>query len=85
MEPEVRVWSDGKEFTDMVGKVKDAFQGLVTALATPFERLLEELKSLSQTPASVDEDRLRHGSAATCPRHGATRGGTCLKCVRGRR
>jgi hypothetical protein len=27
----------------------------------------------------------RHGLAATCPRHGPTRGGTCLKCARGRR
>lgn len=26
--------------------------------------------------------RRRHGPAAVCPRHGETRGGTCLRCLR---
>lgn len=29
-------------------------------------------------------NHVRHGAAATCPRHGETRGGTCMKCARGR-
>lgn len=27
-------------------------------------------------------NRIRHGRGAVCPRHGETRGGTCMKCLR---
>lgn len=34
--------------------------------------------------ADKDVEVRRHGSAAFCPSHGPTRGGTCRKCQRGR-
>jgi hypothetical protein len=31
-----------------------------------------------------EQERLRHGHAVVCPKHGPTKGGTCFKCQRGR-
>lgn len=48
---------------------------LSSALASP-------LHDVAKPEPTVN--RLRHGTAATCPRHGETRGGTCMRCARGR-
>lgn len=45
--------------------------------------IIEEFKRLSLVP-DAPQERESHGYAATCPRHGRTRGGTCIKCQRGR-
>lgn len=67
-----------------------AYQAIKAAVSTIDVTALEQaLKGVTTSIRSGDEvplkERARHGSAASCPRHGATRGGTCMKCARGRR
>lgn len=60
-----------------------AFDRMSEALAasgTSIEELQRQAAAIDTEP---DMHRIRHGSAAYCPRHGATKGGTCLKCARG--
>jgi hypothetical protein len=54
------------------------------ALQRTIDRVSAQLRISAEEAAVEDFARkLRHGRAATCPRHGTTRGGTCLKCARG--
>jgi hypothetical protein len=55
----------------------------ITATVSAFEEALKRA-AVVVADASPDMQQLRHGSAATCPRHGRTKGGTCMKCARRR-
>lgn len=45
---------------------------------------LDEPFGINVAPPPLSRAERRHGSAATCPLHGATKGGLCRKCARGR-
>lgn len=46
----------------------------------PPDRLPDLLHGITIERPPVDLAQRRHGHAALCPRHGPTRGGTCLRC-----
>lgn len=43
-----------------------------------------DLLGIDTTKPEPTVNRIRHGAASVCPRHGETRGGTCMKCARRR-
>lgn len=64
-------------FTATADAVVELFNTTGTAFAD-LAALVEQ-----HQPAEVERvQRKRHGFAATCPRHGPTKGGTCMKCAR---
>lgn len=82
-----------------IAVLKD-FEKAAEQVATALSKSSQEIKGLQASMTVIDEAmwnrcvtpseddstrRLRHGNAADCPRHGPTRGGTCLKCARRRR
>jgi hypothetical protein len=64
------------EFNAQMEKVAAAF----TAAAPTLQGIISQFTPTGLEPPSYA--RRRHGTAATCPRHGPTRGGTCMKCAR---
>lgn len=68
-------------------EVAEALSKLWNDTAEAFKPMLEAIEKASvkvtpliQVKFDQQVQQLRHGSAAICPRHGPTRGGTCLKC-----
>lgn len=62
----------------------DAVNAAFASTGTTFQDL-QGLLGVASEPAEQSIERRRHGRAAHCPRHGQTKGGTCMKCARGRR
>lgn len=58
--------------TEIARFVTEWAHEVADALA-PLARLIEQIQASGGN---------RHGTSAVCPRHGATRGGTCWKCRR---
>lgn len=69
--------STAKAFTETM----DAVNAVFDSTGKDWQGLLSQLQS---EPVEPTIDLKRHGFAAFCPRHGQTRGGTCMKCARGR-
>lgn len=68
-------------------EVVQALEQMTAALTAGMEstlRRVDEWLSQSLRPEVMSSPQRRHGSAARCPRHGETRGGTCMKCARRR-
>jgi hypothetical protein len=55
----------------------DEFSRRIVDVGRVLQDVAERFEALERP---VDLPRLRHGHAAVCPRHGETRGGTCLRC-----
>ena len=77
-----------QRFSDDVERVfSPALKNLTVIISGIVDQAKEKLAAIDDVFKPVYDRDLaerRHGHAATCPRHGPTKGGFCRKCVRGR-
>lgn len=71
-----------RSFEEAVERVNRVFTSTGTELADLAD--LADLLGISTEPTEASLEQRRHGRAALCPRHGQTKGGTCMKCARRR-
>lgn len=67
---------------DVCAQLLEQLADVFNRCRADIERLLELVHVIDTPVTEVDVQRLRHGHAAVCPRHGPTKGGLCRRCRR---
>lgn len=79
-QPDFIIFDDVQKRPVDVPKMKLWLNELENRRVTPSLDVADPALEARRLRAERDEQRRRHGSSATCPKHGPTTGGTCRKC-----